>query len=76
MVQIDIVAILVFVSLILFFFVSLLTNWCCPPEEANDREDPDRSHGGKDDQVGEHRLCHRAAELRSSCCPDLKKSSF
>ena len=59
-----------FVPLFLFFFVSLLTNWCCPPEEANDREDPDRSHGGKDDQVGEHRLCHRAAELRSSCCPD------
>ena len=67
MVQLDIVAVFVFV-----FFVSLLTNRCCPPEEANDREDPDRGHGGKNNQVRDH----RAAEVRISCCPDLGKSSF
>ena len=68
MVQLDFVAV--------FVLVSLLTNWCCPPEKANDREDPDRGDGGKNNQVGNHRLCHRAAEVRISCCPDLGESSF
>ena len=61
-----------FVPLFLFFFVSLLTNWCCPPKKADNREDPDRGDGGKNNQVRDH----RAAEVRSSCCLDLKKSSF
>ena len=69
MVQLDIVAVFVFVSL---FFVDKLVLPKCPPEEANDRKDPDRGHSGKNYQVGDH----RAAEVRISCYPDFRKSSF